>query len=123
MQWPHDDVLGNTTLNVGMISGGQAINALPQEAEAFLMFRLTVEPSVITDKVRDVAAGRVDEIELYSANPPIHLTVVDGFETDVVSFNTDIPYFNLEDGAALLYGPGSIQYIKKFPVQSQFRLI
>lgn len=50
--------------------------------------------------------GRV-EVELYTSNAPVHLTVVEGYETDVASFNTDIPYFNF-DGKPYLVGAGSI---------------
>jgi len=34
VQWPADAALGATTLNVGMINGGQAANAVPDYAEA-----------------------------------------------------------------------------------------
>lgn len=73
-----------------------------------LMFRLTVVPEQILAAVKKVVAGRV-AVQLYSANPPTKLAVVDGFETSVVAFNTDIPYFDLGHGQALLYGPGDIQ--------------
>ena len=51
-------------------------------------------------------ADRVD-VELYTSNAPVHLSVVEGYETDVASFNTDIPYFHF-DGKAYLVGAGNI---------------
>lgn len=50
--------------------------------------------------------NRVD-YELYTSNAPVHLSVVDGYETGVASFNTDIPYFKF-DGKAYLVGAGAI---------------
>src|SRR5215468_1029752 len=37
---PHDDVLGDTTYNVGVLRGGTAANIIPASAEAEIMFRL-----------------------------------------------------------------------------------
>lgn len=53
-----------------------------------------------------IVGGRVD-VELYTSNAPVHLSVVEGYETDIASFNTDIPYFNF-DGRAYLVGAGNI---------------
>lgn len=104
--WPQSDELGATTLNVGIISGGQAVNALAEHASAMLMFRLTTEPEQILSRVHEIVQGRVD-VELYTSNAPVHLSVIDGYATDIASFNTDIPYFKF-DGKAYLVGAGSI---------------
>jgi acetylornithine deacetylase len=40
--------------------------------------------------------------------PPVHLRAVDGFETTVVAFTTDIPAFDGKWGEPFLIGPGSI---------------
>lgn len=50
-KWPETEELGATTLNVGIISGGQAANALAEYASAMLMFRLTVDPELILKRV------------------------------------------------------------------------
>jgi acetylornithine deacetylase len=105
-KWPQSEELGATTLNVGIISGGQAANALAEHASAMLMFRLTTDPDQILERVRTIVQDRV-EVELYTSNAPVHLSVVDGYDTDVASFNTDIPYFKF-DGKAYLVGAGSI---------------
>jgi acetylornithine deacetylase len=39
--------------------------------------------------------------------PPVRLTDVDGFDADVFSFTTDIPFLD-RWGAPLLVGPGSV---------------
>ncbi|KAF1334871.1 Formiminoglutamate deiminase, partial [Globisporangium splendens] len=105
-EWPNSEELGATTLNIGIINGGQAANAIPEYASAMLMFRLTTNPEEIMNRVKEIVSGRVD-IELYTSNSPVHLTVVEGYETDVASFNTDIPYFQF-DGNAYLVGAGNI---------------
>lgn len=56
--------------------------------------------------MQSIVGGRVD-IELYTSNSPVHLSVVEGYETDIASFNTDIPYFEF-DGSAYLVGAGNI---------------
>ncbi|KAJ0398374.1 hypothetical protein ATCC90586_000711 [Pythium insidiosum] len=104
--WPNSEELGATTLNVGIISGGQAANALAEHASAMLMFRLTTAPEEILERVKAIVGGRV-EVELYTSNAPVHLSVVEGYETDIASFNTDIPYFNF-DGQSYLVGAGNI---------------
>lgn len=51
-KWPTSEDLGDTTLNIGLISGGTAANAVPDSASAMLMFRLTVEPDLILSRVK-----------------------------------------------------------------------
>lgn len=51
-EWPNSDELGATTLNIGIITGGQAANAIPEYASAMLMFRLTTNPEEIMDRVK-----------------------------------------------------------------------
>ncbi|RLN58598.1 hypothetical protein BBJ28_00009103 [Nothophytophthora sp. Chile5] len=104
--WPHSEEYGATDLNIGLLSGGQAANALAEQASAMLMFRLTTEPDVIFERVKEIVADRVG-MELYTANAPVHLTVVEGYETGIACFNTDVPYFKF-DGKAYLVGAGSI---------------
>eukprot|EP00051_Salpingoeca_urceolata_P014191 m.180130 g.180130 ORF g.180130 m.180130 type:complete len:364 (-) comp18007_c0_seq2:146-1237(-) len=106
--WPSDPVLGDTTLNIGLINGGQATNALAEKATASLMWRLTVPPEEIEERLRLVIGDRPVESSIVSKNPPTHLGQVDGFESGVVSYNTDIPYFTLQRGTPYLFGPGSI---------------
>ncbi len=57
IQLPADDVLGPSTLNIGLLSGGRAPNVIPDSASAALMFRLVGDPDPIRAAVRQ-AAGR-----------------------------------------------------------------
>lgn len=56
--WPRSEELGDTTLNIGLISGGIASNAVPDSASAMLMFRLTVEPDAVLSRVKVRFAAR-----------------------------------------------------------------
>lgn len=104
-EWPSGQ-LGDTTLNIGVLKGGVAGNVIPALAEAELVFRLVVPPSVVEERVRAIIKGRA-EIHIVSKTPPIDLSHVGDFPTGTVNFNTDIPYFRF-DGKAFLYGAGSI---------------
>jgi acetylornithine deacetylase len=104
--WPRDPVLGPTTCNVGTITGGEALNVIARSAEAGLQIRIVTPPDEAVAELRRVVHGRA-EIEVLSHTPPVHLTAPDGFETDVVSFSTDIPHLT-NWGQPLLLGPGSI---------------
>jgi len=108
--WPSSPELGDTTLNVGIISGGQAANATAEHAEALLMFRAISDPNELLAMTRAVAA-KYDGVEVVpvTMNMPLTLGVVEGFDTGIACFNTDIAYFDLPEGStAYLVGPGAI---------------
>jgi acetylornithine deacetylase len=106
MDWPRDDLLGLTTVNIGMITGGVADNVIAPVAEARLMFRLVTSAAPIRERVEQWVAGRA-ELEWGVMVPPIRLGVVDGFATSVAAYATDIPALG-NWGTPYLYGPGSI---------------
>jgi acetylornithine deacetylase len=105
---PSDAVLGQTTLNVGTLSGGRAPNVVADEARAELMFRLVGEPSVLRAQVARAASASNVEAREVLYFPAIHMAPLDGFPTTVVAFTTDIPSFNGTWGQPFLIGPGSI---------------
>jgi len=49
--WPTTEEYGNTDLNIGLLHGGQAANALAEQSSAMLMFRLVTDPDVIFKRV------------------------------------------------------------------------
>ncbi|KAI5788475.1 hypothetical protein EDC01DRAFT_168032 [Geopyxis carbonaria] len=109
LELPASELLGNTTLNIGRMEGGVAANVIPANASASLLIRV---------------AGDLDETVAALKNSVAHLPVtlqfsnvvygpvmldheVEGFETAVMSYGTDVP--NLKgDHKKYLYGPGSI---------------
>jgi acetylornithine deacetylase len=105
-EWPRDDVLGETTCNIGVISGGTRPNVIPSEASAVLQLRLVTSAEQVKRLFEEVLAARA-EVEYLSENDPVHLLTVDSLEQCVVRFTTDIPYLS-NWGTPLLIGPGSI---------------
>lgn len=103
---PRDDVLGETTVNIGYLSGGVADNVMAPEAEARLMVRLVSSPDGVWRSLEEWTAGRAD-IERGPTVPPMRLGELPGFATSVAAFATDIPELG-NWGRPHLFGPGSI---------------
>ncbi|MBK9768790.1 MAG: M20/M25/M40 family metallo-hydrolase [Chloracidobacterium sp.] len=104
-RFPNDD-FGETTVNIGTIEGGIALNVIPPRAEAGLAIRLTTKKQPIEEALRKVVRGR-GEIEILSFSEPVRMLEVEGFNQKVVRFTTDIPHMP-NWGKPLLLGPGSI---------------
>ncbi len=104
--WPSDELLGDTTCNIGVLSGGTRANVIPAEASAVLQLRLVTNADNVKSILENALANRA-EIEYLSLHNPVHLLTVPGLEQCVVRFTTDIPYLS-RWGKALLLGPGSI---------------
>jgi acetylornithine deacetylase len=103
---PRDELLGDTTVNIGSIAGGVADNVVAPWAEGRLMIRLVTPPEEVTRLVEQWAGGRAS-LEWGPVVPPVKLGVVDGFPTSVAAFATDIPKLS-NWGVPYLFGPGSI---------------
>ena len=104
--YPQDKTLGMTTLNIGILKGGTQANVIPDYAEAILMYRLVNAASDVKNLVHQSISGRCQAKILYECEPQKFVTL-DGFETMVASFTTDIP--NLTNwGQPFLIGPGNI---------------
>jgi acetylornithine deacetylase len=104
---PSDPLLGATTLNVGLISGGRAPNVIADHAQAEIMYRTVGDPAQIRRDVARLAANRLEAREVHFSEA-VHMRPLEGFATTVVSFATDIPIFDGAWGRPLLIGPGSI---------------
>jgi acetylornithine deacetylase len=104
---PKDDLLGPCTVNIGTISGGRAPNVVADNARAEVLVRLVGDPSPIREAFAAAVDGRVQLKEVLWL-PAIHFERVDGFETTVVSYTTDVPVLSRNWGQPLLIGPGSI---------------
>jgi acetylornithine deacetylase len=106
MELPIDAKLGPSTLNIGLIKGGVATNVIAPAAEAELLFRIVTNADVVKRSFEATVNGRA-EIEYSFACDAVFMQSLDGFETEVVAFTTDIPLLN-NWGTPLLFGPGSI---------------
>lgn len=107
IQLPVDELLGPSTLNIGMLSGGRAPNVIADAANATLMFRLVTDPDPLRKAVLDACDGLATATELLCI-PALRLGALEGFETTVVAYTTDIPAFEGAWGTPYLIGPGTI---------------
>jgi acetylornithine deacetylase len=107
IELPRDALLGPSTLNIGTIAGGRAPNIVPDFAKAEVMIRLVGDAEPVRQAVRRAVAGRARAEEVL-AIPAVRLGALDGFETTVVAYTTDIPAFGGAWGQPFLIGPGSI---------------
>ncbi|HEX3107882.1 MAG TPA: M20/M25/M40 family metallo-hydrolase [Thermoanaerobaculia bacterium] len=105
--WGRDENLGETTVNVGVVRGGEKPNIIPAKAECEMIFRLVTTPEDIRARLEPILARNGGTITWTHGNPPQHMAVPDGAESVVVAFNTDVPHLGAL-GKPLLFGPGSI---------------
>ena len=105
-RWPADPALGETFYSVGLISGGVAPNVISPHAEAELMFRTVGDHREVRAIIERTAGTLVNVSDVLTV-PPVRLVSVDGYETAVFSFTTDIPFLD-RWGQPLLIGPGSV---------------
>jgi acetylornithine deacetylase len=102
---PADPLLGRTHYTVGLIDGGVAPNVVSPHASAELLFR-TVGNGEAVSSALGVVEGLV-AIEHILDIPAVRFHTVDGFETAVFPYTTDVPLLT-RWGRPLLVGPGSI---------------
>lgn len=105
-EFPDDEFFGETTVNIGTLEGGVALNVIAAKAEAGIAIRLTTDLGPVKKIVDDVI-GDKGELEVLGYSLPVKMLPVDGFSQKVVRFTTDIPYLT-NWGQPLLIGPGSI---------------
>ena len=106
VDFPTDALLGETTVNIGRLSGGVADNVVAPSAEARLMARLVSDGDEVWRRLQEWVGDRAT-IERGIEVPAVRLGTLPGFATSVVAFATDIPAMPAW-GTPYLYGPGSI---------------
>jgi acetylornithine deacetylase len=107
---PQDPVFGPATMNIGLISGGRAPNVIPDKAECEIMYRMVPEPPEgphLLSELRRAVHERA-KLTVLRETPPLRMEAIEGFETRVVAFTTDLPSLG-NWGRPLLIGPGSIR--------------
>jgi acetylornithine deacetylase len=103
---PVSPVLGPSTMNIGVITGGRAANVVPDEATAQILIRIVENSEPLRRKIAEITADRC-ELEIVRDTPVLLMENLDGYDTDVVAFTTDLPSLT-RWGRPLLLGPGSI---------------
>lgn len=107
IELPVDPVLGRSTLNIGTIAGGRAPNVIPDAAKAEIFIRLVDQGDTTAAAVMAAVSGKAEAVEVLRI-PALRLRALDGFDTTVVSYTTDIPAFGGKWGEPFLLGPGTI---------------
>jgi acetylornithine deacetylase len=106
LQLPIIEGIGDSTLNVGILSGGRAPNVIADKAEAHILVRLVGPSDATRAAILQAAANRCD-VEFSLELPFVQMRALPGFETMVAKFTTDIPSLTAW-GEPFLLGPGSI---------------
>src|SRR5882757_4102465 len=106
LELPHVEGIGSSTLNIGIIEGGRAPNVIADAASAAVLVRL-VGPSQETRQAIEQAVAGLAEVEFTLEIPFMRMRQVDGLDTMVAAFTTDVPALT-NWGEPLLLGPGSI---------------
>jgi acetylornithine deacetylase len=106
LKLPVIEGIGESTLNIGLISGGRAPNVIADKAEAHLLVRLVGPSAPIREGILAACKGRCD-VDFSLELAYVQMRALPGFETMVAKFTTDIPSLN-NWGEPFLLGPGSI---------------
>ena len=102
-----DPLLGESTLNIGTIQGGVAPNVLAPSARAQVLIR-TVGPTEDLRKQVAATAGPGVRVSVGLEIPAFKGTAPAGWETTVVSYASDLPFFT-GWGRRFQLGPGTIR--------------
>ena len=106
LKLPVVEGVGETTMNVGLISGGRATNVIADKAEAQILIRLVGPANEIRESIVKAVAGRC-EVRFTLELPFVQMRALEGFDTMVAKFTTDVPSLT-NWGEPFLMGPGSI---------------
>lgn len=93
-------------MNIGVIAGGRAANVIPDEARAEILFRTVKDSTDLRAQIHELLEGRCEYLFVRDT-PALMMEKLDGYETDVVAFTTDLPSLT-RWGRPSLLGPGSI---------------
>lgn len=110
LEFPVDDLLGPTTLNIGQVDIGVASNVIPGNGFADVFLRVSNN----LEKVNEIIHSVVDsvdnlEFDLQISIPPTYLDFeVPTFDSIVVAYSTDVPNLLVPLKKRYLYGPGTI---------------
>jgi acetylornithine deacetylase/succinyl-diaminopimelate desuccinylase-like protein len=112
--WPTSESLNETTLNIGLIDAGTASNVISPDAKCSVLLRTAVDANEIASIVEKIikkyeSLAKEINYSIGVTDDPVSLDYqVEGFETYVASYATDIPKLDHKNFKRYLYGPGSI---------------
>ena len=103
---PSDPEIGESTLNVGIISGGRAPNVISDAAEAHVLIRTVADSQPVKDIITRVVGDRCD-VTFALDLAAVRMKRIPGFDTMIAKYATDISSLT-SWGEPLLLGPGTI---------------
>ena len=109
--FPFDDVLGDTTYNIGKLASDNPQNILSPELRCRLYFRTTFASDGIVHEwmMRDDASQPHIEVTHIGGDIPADYTTFAGFPAGPASFGTDAPHLT-NFRRKIICGPGSIRH-------------
>jgi len=105
---PADDELGETTLNVGQITGGLAANVIAREASALILIRCAAPVDAVLNEVQARLPEGVTAKEIGRAEP-VGFSCAGQTGGPTVPFNTDAHTLAPLGAEMLLLGPGDMR--------------
>jgi acetylornithine deacetylase len=103
----YSELFGAGTINLGVINAGVAHNIVSPRASAIGALRTVTQAEEQIEKIRSLLPSNVT-LQVKQYVDPVTLKVLDGYDTYVASYVSDIPNLAPIGAEALLYGPGSI---------------
>ncbi len=109
--FPFDDVLGDTTYNIGKLASDNPQNILSPELRCRLYFRTTFASDGIVHEwmMRDVASQPHIEVTHIGGDIPADYTTFAGFPAGPAAFGSDAPHLT-NFHRKIICGPGSIRH-------------
>ncbi len=104
--WPNNNTFGQTTLNIGTITGGRAANVIADHAACYCVMRTTVDYQELEQEIKALI-HKTTQMTVLTASSPVSFEKIPGHETCVVRFGSDVPHLS-SIGTPVLVGPGSI---------------
>ena len=105
-EWHVDDFFGATTLNVGKIEGGEAVNVIAENAKAYCIMRITKNADSLYKEIVELVSLST-KVNIVSKHSAIELYSVENYDSCIVSYSSDIHFLKIL-GKPILFGPGNI---------------
>ncbi len=107
--FPFDDVLGDTTYNIGKLVSDNPQNILSPELQCRLYFRTTFASDGPVHEWMMTEVLKVAGVRFIGGDVPASYLTFDGFPAGPASFGTDAPHL-LNFRRKIICGPGSIRH-------------
>ena len=108
--FPFDDVLGDTTYNIGKLVSDNPQNILSPELQCRLYFRTTfASDAQVHEWMMNSVHGESVSVRFVGGDIPSAYTVFEGFPSGPVAFGSDAPHLS-NFRRKIICGPGSIRF-------------